>query len=109
MEAWPDIWAVVGNPGQFLPLAEQPCLIGGYGESRDVVQPRRQWQEYLFKCARSSEFAQFVQRNRLAEREGSGLGPAQHGDAAHRAQRMSDIARERADIGALGNAGGEGD
>src|SRR3546814_12890944 len=102
MEAWPDIGAVVGNPGQFLPLAEQPCLIGGDGESRDVVQPRRQWQEYLFKCARSSEFAQFVQRNRLAEREGSGLGPAQHGYDAHRAPRLSELPRERADASALG-------
>ena len=65
-------------------------------------------QEYLFKGAPLARLRQFVQRNRLFERERPGLGPPQHGDMADGAERLGDVAGQAADIGALGNAGGKG-
>src|SRR3546814_2732389 len=37
------------------------------------------------------------------------LRPPQHGDVAHRAERVRDVARQAADIGALRHMGGKGD
>ena len=53
--------------------------------------------------------AQEVQRNRLFQPERTGPRAAQHGDVADGVQGQGDVAREAADVGALGDGGGEGD
>ena len=90
-----------GNPGQDLPIVEQPCLFRGKGECRDVVQRRPYRQSHVFKGAGLSVFVQFVQRNRLLQSERPGLGAPEHGDMADRAQRMRYVAGKAADIGAF--------
>ena len=100
---------VGGDPGQHTPLSERSCLVGGECESRDVVQPCAQRQERVFKAARLSDFVQFVQRNRLIERERPRLRAAQMGDVRDGAERQRDVAREAADIGALRDEGRKGD
>jgi len=57
------------HPDQYTPLTERPCLVGRESKSRDVVQPRPQRQEYLFKGARLPHFVQFVQRYRARQVE----------------------------------------
>ena len=51
--------------------------------------------------------ARHVQRNRLALLEGAGGGTAKERDMAHRAERARDVARQAADVGALGDGGFE--
>ena len=63
----------------------------------------------MFKGAALSGFAQFVQRNRLRKREGAGPRAPQHRHMPCRSQRPRDVAGEGADVGALGDGGGEGD
>jgi hypothetical protein len=62
----------------------------------------------VFKVARHSGFVQFVQRYRVFEGERAGLGPPQHGDMTDGAEGERDVAREAADVRALGDVGGEG-
>src|SRR5881394_124856 len=96
-----------GGPAQVLSMTEQRCLLGGDGEGRDVVQPRDKRENRPIKGARLSDFGQFVQRYRLCKVEGTGARPPQHGDMADRFQGAGDVAGEAADVGALGDGGGE--
>ena len=77
-------------------------------EGRDVVQPCLQRQEEVFKACALSALLQFVQRNRLFLEEGPCLNAAQVGDMAAGAERLRDVAREAADIGAFGDVGDKG-
>jgi hypothetical protein len=97
-----------GNPDQDPPLTEQPCLIGGEGMSRDVVQPRPQRQANVFKAPLLSGSGQNVQRNRLIEGERTRLDPTEIGDVAYGSKGAGDVAGQAADIGALGDMGAEG-
>src|SRR3546814_8862655 len=100
---------VCSDPDQLLPLAEPPCLIGTEGKSRDVVQPCHHRQEYLFKRAALPDFLQPVQRNRPFQGERPRPCTPQPRHMANRAKRMCNVARQAADIGALGATDREGD
>ncbi len=89
-------------------MAEQLGVLGGDGEGRDVVQPRRKRQYRPVKLPRHSEFLEEVQRYRPLQAKWTGPCPPQHGDVPDGPERMGDVPGKRADIGPLGHRCGKG-
>ena len=93
-----------------------PLDAGGFKKTRSgevvVTRARADVLQQVAKAtdgALVSSMTQFVQRNRGIEGKRPRLDPAQHGHMADRAERQRNVAGKAADIGALGNMGGEGD
>src|SRR5687768_9839738 len=96
-----------GGPGQKLSMTEQQSLVGVDGEGRDVVQPRAKRENRPIKGARLSGFGEKVQRNGPFQAERAGARPPQHNDMADGAGGAGDVAGQAADVGALGDGGGQ--
>ena len=97
-----------GETGTRLSVTEQLGLAGGDREGRDVVQRRGKRKKRPNELPRLSGFVQKVQRNGLIEIKRAGACAAEHGDMTDGAERLRDVAGEAADVGALGDGGGEG-
>ena len=91
----------MGQSGDDTALAGRLRAFRVEGEGRDTVQPCLQRQEDVFKARALTDIVQLVQRNRLIFGERTGLRAAQEGDVANRAERVGNVARQAADIGAL--------
>ena len=100
---------LLGEPGKPLSVTEQLSLIGGDGKGRDVDQRRFKRNNRPIDAPRLSGFTQKVQRNGLFEAEGAGECSPELANVTHRSKRPGDVVGEGADVGALGDSGGQGD